>query len=128
MIVDAQEQEIIDNSFGTVTSKRVIYSVKKGLFSGKSREDIPLKQIVSVRYEVTRKTPLGLFLIIIGIPLLIVVIGIIPLVRGINMLRGIPTVNITTAGGTSNPVTGEARHKKEAEAFATTLRDQLVHD
>jgi hypothetical protein len=34
-------------------------------------------------------------------------------------------VNVVTAGGTSNPVIGWPWQKQQAEAFASTLRDQL---
>ncbi len=36
------EQTFVENQFGTVTSKRVIYYRSKGWFSGGSREDIPI--------------------------------------------------------------------------------------
>ena len=41
------EQTFVENPFGTVTSKRVIYYRAKGWFSGGSREDIPLQHVLS---------------------------------------------------------------------------------
>ena len=125
---DSQEQVIIENQFGIVTSKRVTYFARKNWFSGVSREDVPLKQVVSVRVETGRKIFLGLFLVIIGISLLMAVVGIIPLVLGILMLWGSATVNVVTAGGTSSPVIGWPWQKAEAEAFASALRGQLFSE
>src|SRR5216684_2171237 len=48
------EQTFIENPFGTVTNKRVIYYRAKGWFSGGSREDIPLQHVTSVRLDITR--------------------------------------------------------------------------
>jgi hypothetical protein len=60
MTSGSPEQTMIDNSFGTVTNKRVTYMAKKGWFSSGYREDVPLKQVVSVRHATERKVFLGL--------------------------------------------------------------------
>lgn len=70
------EQTIIDNLYGTVTNKRVTYFAKKSWFSGGYREDVPLKQVVSVRYETSRMIFAGFFLVVIGLFLVLAIIGI----------------------------------------------------
>jgi len=128
MTSGSQEQTIIDNPFGIVTTKRVTYMAKKGWFSGGRREDVPLKQVVSVRYETDRNISLGLFYVFLGLLLITFIIGIIPLISGILILWGSPKVNVITAGGTAAPVSGYPWDKKEAEAFVSALRGQLFSE
>ncbi len=127
-MTSSPEKVLIENSFGTVTSKRLVYMAKKSWFSGGRREDVPLRQVVAVRYEMDRKIFQGIFLIVLGIVLLYVVIGIIPLILGILLMWGSPTVNVVTAGGTATPVTGWPWQVKEAGAFANALREQLFSE
>ena len=124
----AAEQTLISNMYGIVTTKRVTYFAKKSWFSGGYREDVPLKQVVSVRYETGRSIFLGLFLIVIGLLLLLFFIGIVPLALGILLLWGSPKVNVITAGGTATPVIGYPWQKQGAEAFVNTLRNQLFDE
>lgn len=119
------EQTIIDNPYGIVTNKRVTYMSNKSWFGGGRREDVPLKQVVSVRYETERKLFSGLFLIVLGLLTIAFVIGIIPLLFGILLLWGSPKVNVITAGGTASPASGFPWQKQEAEAFVNALRSQL---
>lgn len=128
MTSGSQEQTIIDNPFGIVTTKRVTYMAEKGWFSGGRREDVPLKQVVSVRYEISRKIFLGLFSVVLGLLLIVAIIGIIPLVFGVLLLWGYPVVNVITAGGTAAPVSGLPWQRKEAGAFVSALRGQLFSE
>jgi len=128
MTSGSQEQTIIENPFGLVTTKRVTYMAKKSWFSGGSREDVPIKQVVSVRYETSRNIFLGLFYIVLGLLLITFIIGIIPLIFGILILWGSPRVNVITAGGTGAPVSGWPWMKQEAEAFVNALRGQLFSE
>jgi len=128
MTSGSPEQTIIDNPFGIVTNKRVTYMAKKSWFSGGRREDVPLKQVVSVRYETDRKIFLGLFYVVLGLVLITFIVGIIPLVSGVLFLWGSPMVNVVTAGGTAAPVSGWPWQKQEAEAFASALRSQLFSE
>jgi pSer/pThr/pTyr-binding forkhead associated (FHA) protein len=122
------EQVIVENFFGTVTNKRVTYFSKKGWLSGKYREDIPLRKVVSVRYSKERSTFKGLFLIVLGFCLLMFGVGIVLLVIGFLMLWGTPAVNVVTAGGTSSPCIGLPWHNRAAEEFVSALRAQLFDE
>jgi hypothetical protein len=93
MTSSSKENVLVDNCFGIVTNKRLTYMAKKSWFSGGRREDVPLKQVVAVRYEMDRKVFGGLLLIVLGIVLITVVVGIIPLIVGILLMWGSPTVN-----------------------------------
>jgi hypothetical protein len=128
MASSSSEQTIIDNCFGIVTNKRVTYMAKKGWFGGGRREDVPLRQVVSVRYEIERKVFIGLFLIVLGIVLIAIIVGIIPLFLGVLLIWGSPMVNVVTAGGTASPVIGWPWQKGEAEAFTSSLRTQLFSE
>jgi hypothetical protein len=128
MTSDSQEQTIIDNGFGIVTNKRVTYMAQKNWFGGGSREDVPIKQVVSVREETSRSIFLGLFWITVGLSLLTALIGIVPLVFGILLLWGSPRVNVITTGGTSSPATGWPWQKQPASEFAKAVRSQLFSE
>ena len=66
----ATEITVIQNAFGIVTDRRVIYYRSKGWFSGGSREDIPLQHVTSVRLEISRQVLGGILLLLIGLPML----------------------------------------------------------
>jgi hypothetical protein len=133
------EQNLLSNKFGAISNKRVIFQSKKGLFSNGYREDIPLKQIVSIRFYKQRFIIGGiavcLFLTLIGAGffsgnLLGKLVGLLVLASGAGIayigIVGMPTVVITTAGGTVTQASGWPRDKKEAEAFAQVLRNQII--
>ena len=123
-----KESLVMSNVFGTVTTKRVTYLAQKGWFGGGSREDVPLKQVVSVRHETDRKVFIGLLLIVLGLILLFAIVGVIPLALGALLLWGSPAVNVVTAGGTGKPMIGFPWQKQEAEAFVSALRGQLFSE
>lgn len=122
------EQTIVSNRYGTVTNKRVIYFADKGWFSGGRREDVPLKQVVSIRYETSRSILMGIFCLLVGLALLMYVVGIIPVAIGVLLLWGSPKVNVVTAGGTATPVVGWPWQRKEAQVFVNALRSQLFSE
>lgn len=124
------EQTFIENQFGTVTSKRVIYYRAKGWFSGGSREDIPLQHVTSVRLDITRSVAAGIVLLVIGLGLLLAegglkIIGIIVLVPTVLMLWGSPAVVVNTAGQDLKAARGFPWKRGEATAFVEALRKQL---
>src|SRR2546425_5348040 len=55
----------IENPFGVVTDRRVVYYRRKGWFSGGSWEDEPLKHGTSVRYEISLSLLGGILLILL---------------------------------------------------------------
>ncbi|NJN23653.1 MAG: hypothetical protein HC810_03695 [Acaryochloridaceae cyanobacterium RL_2_7] len=125
MLSSSPEQTIVNNPFGLVTTKRVAYMSHKNWFRGGIREDIPLSQVVSIRYEIKRCIFLGLLLVTGGLQSLTDVVGLLPMALGGLLLWGSPQVNVVTAGGTSAAVTGWPWHRPDAEAFANALRCQL---
>lgn len=124
------EQTFIENPFGTVTSKRVIYYKAKGWFSGGSREDIPLQHVTSVRIDIARSLGGGILLLLVGLGLLAVegpakIFGVLLLVLAAILLWGSPAVVVNTAGRDLNAAKGFPWQRGEATAFVEALRKQL---
>ena len=122
------EQTFVDNKFGTVTDKRVIYFRGKGWFSGGSREDVPLKHVTSVRIDKTRSIVWGIILVLIGLATIMFVVGIVPLAFGILLILGSPTVIINTGGGDLRATKGWPWQTNAAEEFVKALRNQLFKE
>ncbi len=122
------EETIIETTFGTVTSKRVIYFSNKGWIKSGAREDIPLKHVTSVRMEINRKAVFGVILCIIGFFLLEILIGLIPILFGVLLIWGSPMVVVNTSGNDKNKALGFPWTRGEAESFVDALRDQLTLD
>lgn len=126
------EQTFVENEFGTVTSKRVIYYRSKGWFSGGSREDIPLQHVTSVRLDTSRSLVGGILLLLIGIGALgaeggAKAIGVAILALAILLLWGSPQVVVNTAGRDLNASKGLPWTRGAANAFVEALRHQLFN-
>ena len=126
----ATEQTFVENPFGTVTSRRVIYYRSKGWFSGGSREDIPLQHVTSVRVDIARSMLGGILFVLVGLGLLSVgggaaVVGVLLIALAVIFLWGSPAVVVNTAGRDLSAAKGWPWQRGEAEAFADALRGQL---
>ncbi|MCA1991625.1 MAG: hypothetical protein LDL41_06200 [Coleofasciculus sp. S288] len=136
----SDEQSLISNKFGTISQKQVIFLSNKGLFSSPSQEEIPIKQIESVRFYKQKSIGIGILGILgIVLPFVINIIfsgslmakigGLVVLVLGSWIaylgIAGIPTVVITKAGGTVTQASGWPGDRNEAKAFALVLRQHL---
>ena len=126
------ETSFVENEFGTVTSKRVIYFRAKGWFSGGSREDIPLQHVTSVRLETARSIIGGVLLLLIGIGSLagdggVKIFGLVCLAFAILLLWGSPKVVVNTAGRDLNAAKGLPWQRGSANAFVEALRQQLFN-
>ncbi len=124
----AAETTYVENPFGVVTDRRVVYYRRKGWFSGGSREDVPLKHVTSVRFEIVRSMLGGILLVLLGLVLLAWLIGVVPLALGILLLWGSPTVVVTTAAGDREAMKGWPWHRELAEDFAKAVRRQLFKE
>ena len=128
------EQTFVDNQFGTVTSKRVIYFRAKGWFSGGSREDIPIRHVTSVRLDTSRSILGGVFLLIVGLLVLEMasggakIIGLLVIALAALLLWGSPAVVVNTAGRDLNAARGFPWHRSAASEFVEALRKQLFHE
>jgi hypothetical protein len=126
------EQTFVENEFGTVTSRRVVYYRKKGWFSGGSREDIPLQHVTSVRLETSRNILGGILFLAFGLVLLasgggFTVLGAVLIVLAVLFLWGSPTVVVNTAGQDLNASKGFPWKRPDATAFVEALRKQLFN-
>ncbi len=135
----AREQEVLRNKFGTITDKRVIFLSKRDLFNSGSQEEIPIMQVVSVRFYQQKSLP-AIIAGSIGIVLPLVVVALLPgnliallsgaIIIGLCLciayigIAGFPTVTITTAGRKTTQARGWPNEKSEAKAFALVLREK----
>ena len=131
-VVGSDERTFVQNEFGTVTNKRVIYFREKGWFSGGSREDIPLQHVTSVRLDTSRSILLGILLFLIGLGTLgaqggAKAIGVCFLVLAVLLLWGSPKVVVNTAGRDLNAAKGLPWQRSSANAFVEALRQQLFN-
>lgn len=140
MPISSGEQDILSNTFGTISNQRVVFLNDKGLFSGGNKEEFPLNEIVSVRfYRQKYFVPwiigsIGLLLafviyVVLYGSLIAKIASLIVLAFAILIayvcIAGIPTVAITTAGGKVTQASGWPNDKNEAKAFALVLREQI---
>lgn len=136
----SREQEVLSNKFGTITDKRLIFLSKKDLFQNGTREEMTLRQVVSVRFY-QQKSFVAIITGTIGILLSLAVVS---LLRG-NLvaliisalittlcvwiayvgIAGFPTVAVTTAEGKTTHARGWPKDKSEAKAFALVLREKI---
>jgi hypothetical protein len=135
----SREQEVLRNKFGTITDKRVIFLSKRDLFNSGSQEEIPIMQVVSVRFYQQKSVP-TIIAGVIGIVLPVVVVSLLPgnfiaLISGAIIIglclciayigiTGFPSVAVTTAGGKTTQARGWPNEKSEAKAFALVLREK----
>jgi hypothetical protein len=131
----ASEETLVRNSFGTVTSKRVIYNRSKGWFSGGAREDIPLKHVTSVRIETSRSILAGVLFLLVGLILLVGGATALAKTSGVGLfalavllLWGSPAVVVNTAGQDLRPAKGAPWERTQADAFVDALRGQLFKE
>jgi hypothetical protein len=137
---DSNGQNIISNKFGTISDKQVIFLSKKSLFGSGSREEIPLKQIVSVRFYRHKSFVVGIagtlgillpFVInaLFSDSLVAKISGVIVLLVGVGIaylgIAGFPTVIITKAGDKVTQASGWPWDKNDAKGFALVLREQI---
>lgn len=125
------EQTFVENSFGTVTSKRIIYREGRGWLGGGTRQDIPLQHITSVSFSAARSTAAGIVLLLIGLGLLVFapgiakIFGLVACGAAALLLWGQASVEVNTAGQDRKPSKGPPWKRGEANAFVEALRKQL---
>jgi len=129
----ASEVIHIENAFGTVTDRRMIYFRSKGWFSGGSREVVPLQRVTSVRLEISRPFLLAGPLLLLGLILLrgngvLAMTGGGAIALAVLLLWGSPMVVVNAAARGLNKEKGWPWQKPEAEAFVEALREGLVHN
>jgi hypothetical protein len=122
----------IENAFGTVTDRRLIYFRSKAWFSGGSKEVILLQRVTSVRLEISRPVLLVVPLLLLGLLFLRgdgvpAIIGGATIALAALLLWGSPVVVINAGARGLNKEKGWPWQKPEAEAFVETLRDGLIH-
>jgi hypothetical protein len=126
------ERIVVENEFGTITNKRVIYYRSKGWFSGGSREDIPLHHVTSVRLGISRSAFLGTLFVLLSLALLgaegdAIVLGVLFFAVAFLLMWGSPTVVVNTANRDLKAAKGLPWQRQSADAFVDALRQQLFN-
>ena len=136
----AREQELLSNKFGRISDKRIIFLSNKSLFNQGSQQEIPIKQVISVKFHTQKPiiaTVSGIFCLVLSFAvitiflgdLLLVAAGLIFLFLGVWIaylgISGFPTLVVTLAGGKVTEAKGWPNDKNEAKAFALVLREKI---
>lgn len=120
------EEEKVVTPFGVVTSAHLIYNVQRGWFSERSRQDIPLSRVISVKLETRRHPIFGILLVLVALACLAAgpigtLIAIVPLAFSILLLWGSPLVRVNTADGDLRTASGPPWTRPEAEWFVAAV-------
>jgi hypothetical protein len=115
--------------FGTVTSERLIYNVRRWGFCNELQEDVPLRDVISVKLEIKRYPVFAVSLLLIASVCRVadsvgILIAIIPLAFAILLLWGFPLIRVSTAEVDLPPAVGLPWTRPEAEWFVTAVDRQ----
>lgn len=126
---EAQEETTyVQNIFGLVTDKRVIYHPNRGWLTEGDDEDAPLSRIASVEFVVARSLSNGILLIIMGVPTIPVLVGVIFILFGYCLLKGTPTVIVNTTDGKREIMRSWPWHRERAYDFTKALQGRIRPD
>lgn len=120
------ETTYVDNIFGLVTDKRVVYHPHRGWLIAGLEEDRPLSHIASVHVETSRNLIGGILLVFFGVLTIWALIGVMFILFGVCLLWGSPTVIVNTAEGTREVMKGWPWHRGLAGDFVKALQGQIV--
>ncbi|MCU0447756.1 MAG: serine/threonine protein kinase [Microscillaceae bacterium] len=127
-----KEYILLDNQFGLLTNRKVLYIKGKDLFEAGQREEVYLRKIISADLESHREIPTGIFFLLISIPLLIFYFGILTLIfsgfmlgfAGLCFLK-FPTVVLVRQDLKKIKMRGWPWHNRAASEYVFTLQQQL---
>ncbi len=122
------ETTYVNNIFGSVTDKRVVYHPHRGWLTEGREEDAPLSHIASVEFVISRSLSNGILLIAIGVPAILVLVGVIFILFGYCLLKGTPTVIVNTTDGKREIMRGWPWHREQAYDFAKALQGRIGPD
>lgn len=114
------------NIFGLVTDKRVVYHPNRGWLREGWEEDVPLNHVASVWLETSRNLSSGILLVLVGVPTIIILVGVIFILFGVCLLWGSPTIIVNTTDGKREVMKGWPWHRGLAEEFVKALQGQIV--
>ncbi|HZP94537.1 MAG TPA: hypothetical protein VFB20_16880 [Burkholderiales bacterium] len=124
------EQTLVQNGFGTVTDRRVIYFQSKGWIRGGSGEEIPLQFVTSVRLDISRHLLVASLVLAFGFAFVGLgdeaeFLGLILIAYAGLLIWGSPMVVVTMVGRDLNAAIGLSWKRGEASAFVGQLRTRL---
>jgi serine/threonine protein kinase len=123
---------LLDNQFGLLTNRKVLYIKGKDLFEGGQREEVYLRKIISADLETHREIPTGIFFLLVSMPLLIFYFGILTLIfsgfmlgfAGLCFLK-FPTVVLVRQDLKKIKMRAWPWHNRAASEYVLTLQNQL---
>lgn len=122
------ETTYVDNIFGSVTDERVVYHPNRGWLTEGREENAPLSHIASVEFVISRSFGNGILLILIGVPTMLVLVGVMFILFGYCLLKGTPTVIVNTTDGNREIMKGWPWHREQAYDFAKALQGRIRPD
>lgn len=115
------------NRFGSISDKIVQFNSRRGLFSGISKETIPIWRVTSVSLGTHRPWIFGSLFIFIGIGLGIrSIVGLVVVAYGIFLVYGYPKIVLNIHNGDHMSSVGWPWDRADAIMFADILNDYLV--
>lgn len=134
--MEHNEQIIFNNSFGTISNKRVILNYKNG------SEDIPIRQISSIAFERNRSIFLATIFIVSSILILIglaqirsvsdgiivlaIIFFILFMLIGIAYYIGNHLIELNISDSGKKIIKVEMAKKQEGKAFFNAIRKQII--
>lgn len=125
---EAQQEETtyVENIFGLVTDKRVVYHPNRGWLTEGGEEEASLSGIASVEFAISRNLSAGILLIFLGVPAILVLVGVIFILFGYCLLKGTPTVIVSTTDGKREVMKGWPWQRGQAEEFVRALQGRIA--
>jgi uncharacterized membrane protein len=123
-----EETTYVTNIFGVVTDERIVYHPNRGWLTEGREEEALLSRIASVEFVISRNLSAGILLILLGVPAILVLVGVIFILFGYCLLRGTPTVIVNTTDGKREVMKGWPWQRGQAEEFVRALQGRIAPD
>ena len=123
-----EETTYVSNVFGLVTDERVVYHPNRGWLTEGRDEEAPLNRIASIEFVISRNVISGILLVLLGVPAIVVLVGVIFILFGYCLLKGTPTVIVNTTDGKREVMKGWPWQRGQAEEFVRALQGRIAPD
>ena len=135
--MELNEKILFNNSFGSVTDKRVILNYKSGT------EDLPIGQVSSISFQHKRNYFFAIFSFIMGIGglvlvlsnldsfggpqvLIIITVALFALISGIANWLGHHNILISAGGQNRKPIKVEMAKTRDGRAFSEAVKKAII--
>lgn len=122
------ETTYVENLFGLVTDKRVVYHRDRGWFRVGLKQEVPLEHVKSVSLGISRHLIGGIIFVLIGLLTIIALVGAYLILLGACLLWGSPAIVVNTTDGKREVMRSWPWHRGPAYDFARALQDRIGSD